>query len=107
MFSIDDIIPCFKALSNTETIQLTYDQINACDEPAVSACHAPFIKKYHHFTYPRAAVVHCKYMKGKGEYQEETMKQQKDDGMILLFIFIIITTYYHLLSLILRFVAVF
>ena len=81
MFSIKDILPCIQVLSNTVTVELTRDQINACDESAVSACGGPFIKKYHHFTYPRPGVVHCKYMKGKGEYKEELMKQQKDDGM--------------------------
>lgn len=83
MSSIEDIIPCIEKLSNTETVTLTYEMIQACDEEPVSSCRAPFIKKYHHFTYPRAGVVHCKYIKGQGEYQEELMKQVQYKGMKL------------------------
>ena len=85
MFSIKDIIPCIKVLSNTETVTLSYESIEACDEHAVTPCRSPFIKKYHHFTYPRAGVVNCKYMKGSGEYHEELMKQVQEKGMILTF----------------------
>lgn len=99
MSSITDILPCIQVLSNTVTVELTYDAINACDEPAVSPCHGPFIKKYHHFTYPRPGVVQCKYMKGNGEYQEEIMRQQKDDGMneVLLYFPFIYTVFDSLL----------
>lgn len=75
MSSIQDIIPCIDKLSNTETVVLTYETIQSNDEDPVSSCRAPFIKKYHHFTYPRIGVVKCKYIKGQGEYKEELMKQ--------------------------------
>jgi hypothetical protein len=81
MYSIQEIIPCIKNLSNTETIILAYETIQSMDEPAVTPCRAPFIKKYHHFTYPRPGVVHCKYMKGTGQYQEELMKQVQEKGI--------------------------
>ena len=81
MSSIQDIIPCIQNLSNTVTVQLTYENIQACDELPVTSCRSPFIKKYHHFTYPRPGVVNCKYIKGQGEYKEELMKQVQPKGV--------------------------
>jgi hypothetical protein len=79
--SIQDVIPCIQNLSNTQVVQLSYEQIQACDEPPVTCCRAPFIKKYHHFTYPRHGVVKCLYIKGQGSYNEELMKQVPEKGM--------------------------
>jgi hypothetical protein len=75
MHSILNVLPCIKVLSSTETIVLTYEQINECDEPAVSSIGTPWIKKYHHIAYVRPGVVKCSYIKGDGDYKEERMKQ--------------------------------
>jgi len=75
MHSVLNIIPCIKVLSNTETIVVSYDEIQACDEPSVSAVGGPWIKKYHHMVYVRPGVVKCSYIKGDGVYKEERMKQ--------------------------------
>lgn len=75
MFSLSDIIPCIKKLSNTETIILTYDDIQNCDEETVTPCKEGFIKKYYHFTYPSPGKLLCKVLKGHGDYIPEEMKQ--------------------------------
>lgn len=80
MYSIADLIPCIKMLSNTNVVELTYDEILECDEPTVTPSR-PFIKNYHHFTYVREGVVRCKYIKGVGDYNEETMKQGNQKGV--------------------------
>lgn len=89
MSSIEDIIPCIKNLSHTMTIELTYAMIQACDDLTVTSSKAPFIKKYHHFTYPRPGVVHCQYIKGQGEYKEELMKQVQPKKGVPSFAFLI------------------
>jgi hypothetical protein len=75
MFSLSDIIPCIEKLSYTETIILSYDVIQSCDEETVSPCKEGFIKKYYHFTYPTPGVLLCKVLKGHGVYIQEEMKQ--------------------------------
>lgn len=76
MYDINDIIPCFKVLSNTTSIKLSHEVINNCDEPVVRPTRSDcFIKKYHHYTYESIGVVNCKYIKGLGEYTTHTMKR--------------------------------
>jgi hypothetical protein len=75
------IIDCMQNLSNTESIHLSAETIQECDEDIVKPTGKGFIKQYHHFTYVSAGVLKCQYIRGKGEYQQHTLQQQK--GMIL------------------------
>lgn len=79
MFSIANIIPCMSNLKRTQSIELTYDEIEQCDELPVKAVGGCFIKQYHHFVYDGPGRVKCKYMKGHGEY---IVHQMKRTGML-------------------------
>lgn len=80
MFSIANIIPCMSNLKRTKSIEVTYDEIQKCDELAVKAVKECFIKKYHHFVYDGPGRLKCKYVKGRGEYMTHQIKRA---GMLL------------------------
>jgi hypothetical protein len=75
MYSITDVLPCMNILKNTHSIQLSAEDVEACDEDIVKPVGKPFIKKYHHFAYQSVGVLKCKHIKGEGEYVIEKTKQ--------------------------------
>lgn len=75
MFSVRDIIPCMKKLSNTECIILVREDILKCEENIVKPHGPAFIKLFHHFTYVSPGVVDCKYVKGVGHFNRHQMNQ--------------------------------
>lgn len=75
MFSVRDIIPCMKKLSNTECIVLAREDILNCEENIVKPHGPAFIKLFHHFTYVSPGVVDCKYVKGVGHFNRHHMNQ--------------------------------
>jgi hypothetical protein len=69
------IIACMQNISNTESIYLSAERIQECDEDIVKPTGKGFIKQYHHFTYVSAGVLKCQYIRGQGEYKQHTLKQ--------------------------------
>jgi hypothetical protein len=70
------IIACMSNVSNTESIHLTAERIQECDEDIVKPTGKGFIKQYHHFTYVSAGVIKCQYIRGQGDYKQHTLNQQ-------------------------------
>lgn len=70
------IIACMSNISNTESIHLSAELIQECDEDIVKPTGKGFIKQYHHFTYVSAGVIKCQYIRGQGDYKQHTLKQQ-------------------------------
>lgn len=69
------IIACMQNISNTESIYLAAETIQECDEDIVKPIGKGFIKSYHHFTYVSMGVLKCQYIRGQGQYEQQTMKQ--------------------------------
>jgi hypothetical protein len=76
MFDINNIMPCMEKLKNTNSIEITYDEIVKADEEDAKPIGKGFIKKYYHFTYDGPGVVKCKFMKDDNEvYKYHTMNK--------------------------------
>lgn len=76
MYNITNIVDCMGALRNTTSVQLSYEEIAACDDVHnVSAVGEGFIKKYHHFKYVRSGVVQCKVKKSDPTYTTHMMSK--------------------------------
>lgn len=84
MKDVDSIIPCMTNLKNTTSYHLTPEQIEECDEDVAKAKGKGWVKKYHHFSYVKPGVINCKYVRGKGAYQQHHIVQIEGISLLLL-----------------------
>jgi hypothetical protein len=76
MYSCEDVIVSMENVKRTTKKQLTYEQIQSCDEEKViPKSRIAFIKKYHHFKYVSCGVVECSYIKNEGDLFRHEMVQ--------------------------------
>jgi hypothetical protein len=80
MYNISNIMQCMGNIKRTTAVQLTFEEIIACDDvQSVVPVGDGFIKKYHHFEYVRSGVVRCKVKKSDETSKTHTML--KEAGM--------------------------